>query len=207
MGMKLNMGVQARDRTVPESEYKGRPTNCADEECPCRPCWNAHDCGRYTGTYTGDDGIRRSRWEVRMECATRHNSGCPLPKPEPQHVYASDRARVCKRCGCNRPTLAKRAKRYDELRSLIGRHLRIACHRLADLRKQQLRTEEGKTICASVVIMNPTILERLQADESLLARDLLALLNGQIAAAEARRELCIALLAGEEPEEEEVDNE
>ena len=119
--------MMARDRTEPRSEYKGRPTTCSDAECPCRPCWNAHDCGYRLRSY---DGVPSSGgYVVHMECATRHNNGCPTPKPEPQHVYSSPRARVCKRCGQGRPTQARRAELHDELRSLIWRHTRAARER------------------------------------------------------------------------------
>ena len=75
-----------RDLTLKASEYKGRPTHALGGECPCRPCFNAHDCGRFN-SYTG-------KHETRMECATRYSNGCPYPIPEPQHVYRSERARL-----------------------------------------------------------------------------------------------------------------
>jgi hypothetical protein len=77
-----------RDRSLPASEYKGRPTQCCDSLCPCRPCWNAHDCG-----YRNYGG-----WVTRMECATRYNNGCPSPKPEPSH-QANKAGTRCIRCG------------------------------------------------------------------------------------------------------------
>ena len=79
--------MQVRDRTKKPTEYKGRWTDAADEACPCRRCFTAHDCGRFVG------GLW-SRW---MECATRHNEGCPEPKPEPEHIL--ERSGRCKRCG------------------------------------------------------------------------------------------------------------
>ena len=86
--------MNVRDMTMPKSEYKGRETQASNTLCPCRPCYNAHDCGRFN-SYTGQH-------EVRMECAFRYNNGCPRPMPEPVHVYTSARGRVCKRCGQRR---------------------------------------------------------------------------------------------------------
>jgi hypothetical protein len=78
-----------RDRTLKKTEYKGRETDACDSRCPCRECYNAHDCS-YLNTV--------GKQVVRMECATRWNNGCPNPKPEPQHIYSA-RGKVCKRCG------------------------------------------------------------------------------------------------------------
>lgn len=85
--------MKVRDRTMLRTEYKGRETDACERECPCRPCYCPHDWGR-----PGWDGKVVSR----MVCNTRENNGCPSPQPEPQHVYVSDRAVVCKRCGHRR---------------------------------------------------------------------------------------------------------
>lgn len=89
-----------RDLTLPKTEYKGRPTEARDAMCPCRPCWNAHDCG-HTGVEYLPDGRQRGKWTVRMECATRWNDGCPEPLPVPVHVPPSSKRATsrCKRCG------------------------------------------------------------------------------------------------------------
>lgn len=93
--------MKARDRLLPITDYKGRLTDCCEAVCPCRPCWHAHDCGRMM---TGANN--RLVWWERMECATRHNNGCPRPLPEPVHVHEktgpSGRTRHfrrCQRCG------------------------------------------------------------------------------------------------------------
>ncbi len=78
-----------RDRTHKIADYKGRPTDACDAACPCRPCYNAHDCG-----WRATDG----EWVVSMECATRANQGCPHPLPEPEHLWNCRHTR-CKRCG------------------------------------------------------------------------------------------------------------
>jgi hypothetical protein len=96
--------VIVRKRTEPRSEYKGRPFDACDDVCPCRPCCNNHDCGKPKPIYK--NGVHVSydyKAGIRMECATRYNGGCPQPKPKPEHIFASDRARVCKRCGAGRP--------------------------------------------------------------------------------------------------------
>ena len=89
--------MRVRDKTVPVSEYKGQWTDTSDAECPCRPCYNPHDCGYYR------NGPNNTRvWVKNVVCATRYNSGCPSPKPEPRHIYQSKRGRekYCVRCGC-----------------------------------------------------------------------------------------------------------
>ena len=64
--------MKVRDHLYSEKEYKGRQTEAVDSLCPCRPCWNPHDCG-----YNNSAG----EWIVSMECATRYNSGCPTRLP------------------------------------------------------------------------------------------------------------------------------
>ena len=80
--------IQVRDHTIKVTEYKGRWTYASDLMCPCRPCYNAHDCGHYIGSGT---------WIVSMACATNANDGCPSPKPKPEHIPPK-RGRLCKRC-------------------------------------------------------------------------------------------------------------
>lgn len=87
--------MKVRDRT--KTEYKGRLTDALDEFCPCRRCYNPHDCG-----YRNSVG----RWIINMQCLTRYHSGCPDPKPKPVHIIKckperrrSDLAVKCYRCG------------------------------------------------------------------------------------------------------------
>jgi len=82
-----------RDKTKPKDTYKGLPFDAHDKECPCRPCCHVHDCG-----YINSQGKR----VVRMECVTLWKNGCPFPVPPPEHIYTSDRGKVCKRCGFRR---------------------------------------------------------------------------------------------------------
>ena len=82
-----------RDKTKKVKEYKGRLTDASDALCPCCPCYSPHDCGYRLGS---------GKWLTLMDCITRHNNGCPVPKPEPTHVYKSERAYVCQRCGYRR---------------------------------------------------------------------------------------------------------
>jgi hypothetical protein len=77
-----------RDYTKKKTEYKGRPTQASADDCPCMPCYNAHDCGYYNGKH---------EWVVRMACATNWNNGCPSPKPEPEHKPNKSGTR-CIRC-------------------------------------------------------------------------------------------------------------
>lgn len=105
--------MKVRDRTEKETEYKGRPIEACDRFCPCRPCFHAHDCGYNQQVYT-DGQWTSNEWIVRMECATRHNNGCPQPLPEPDHIYVSNRGYVCKRCGYNRRNERARARRAND---------------------------------------------------------------------------------------------
>lgn len=83
--------MKVRDLTLSIKEYKGRWTDACEEVCPCRPCYNAHDCG-----YSQHAGFGKTVWIEHMECATRHSFGCG-EKPEPQHKL-NKRGR-CKQCG------------------------------------------------------------------------------------------------------------
>lgn len=89
--------MKVRDKTLDESEYKGRVTDASMKICPCMPCFNPHDCGHYVYT-----GINKQEWRVDMQCVTRHVNGCPIPEKEPAHVYVSERGKICKRCGFRR---------------------------------------------------------------------------------------------------------
>lgn len=91
--------MKVRDRLLNKGEYKGRLTEAADKMCPCRVCWNPHDCG-----YRGGNG----KWMTVMRCVTNYKSGCPhdiikrLPKPI--HVIRAKaggkgQTRICLRCG------------------------------------------------------------------------------------------------------------
>ena len=82
-----------RDKTKKLKEYKGRETAACERICPCQPCYNPHDCGFRLGS---------GKWVINMVCVTRHNNGCPLPHPEPTHIYKSERAYICQRCGHRR---------------------------------------------------------------------------------------------------------
>ena len=109
-----------RDKSEPAKSYKGRPTSCAFVDCPCRPCWNAHDCGYNEPVYS-EGKWSGNKWRVRMECATRHNNGCPTDDREPVHLYTSDRGLVCKRCGHRRTVdEAKNAAQVASLQAELG---------------------------------------------------------------------------------------
>lgn len=94
--------MKVRDGMFKKTEYKGRETDAAHEDCPCMPCYNAHDCGGYKTIYTTDPATgrvrQRAEWNVEMRCATRENGGCPHPRGTPEHIYTA-RGRKCKRCG------------------------------------------------------------------------------------------------------------
>ena len=80
-------------------EYKGRLTEAADKICPCRVCWNPHDCG-----YRGGSG----KWMTVMRCVTNYKNGCSFDinkkLPRPVHIIRAKaggkgQTRVCLRCG------------------------------------------------------------------------------------------------------------
>lgn len=60
--------MKVRNKLLNKKEYKGRFTEASDKMCPCRPCYNPHDCG-----YRGGDG----KWIVNMYCVTNYNNDCP----------------------------------------------------------------------------------------------------------------------------------
>ena len=91
--------MQVRDKTKKKTEYKGRLTDASDAQCPCRPCFNAHDCSDPVRVFNKLGVWVSNKTVPKMECATRYNRGCPNPLPTPEHVYLSSIARVCKRCG------------------------------------------------------------------------------------------------------------
>ena len=76
-----------RNHLLGKKEYKGRSCHAVDQVCPCRPCYNCHDCG-HSDSYYG--------WVESFQCAVNYNTGCPQPKPEPQHIL--NKQRYCKCC-------------------------------------------------------------------------------------------------------------
>ena len=94
--------MKIRDKTQGLKTYKGRWTEAHDEQCPCRPCYNAHDCGHY-----GYDDRGKHIWVTAMHCATNWNGGCPHDEngelPAPRHVKLTRRTRICRRCGATLP--------------------------------------------------------------------------------------------------------
>ncbi len=94
--------MKVRDRTKKASDYKGRPTDACDRLCPCRPCFNPHDWGKSVPVYNKAGMHISNKFPPDMRCNTRENKGCPGIKPEPEHIFVSDKACVCKRCGYRR---------------------------------------------------------------------------------------------------------
>lgn len=84
-----------RDKTLKKTDYKGHPCYATDEVCPCRPCFNCHDCRPPDRRYTNQ------LYSPVFHCATNWNSGCPDPKPEPVHDL--NRVGHCRRCGAYVP--------------------------------------------------------------------------------------------------------
>jgi len=91
--------MKVRNRLLNKREYKGRLTGAADKMCPCRICWNPHDCGYRAGN---------GRWITVMRCVTNYKSGCPFginkELPRPIHIIRAKaggkgQTRICLRCG------------------------------------------------------------------------------------------------------------
>lgn len=83
--------MKVRDYTQRVTEYKGHWTFAVDSNCPCRPCYNAHDC-----TPPSREHSNKVYSDI-FHCATNWNNGCPHPFPEPGHIL-SPYGTVCKRC-------------------------------------------------------------------------------------------------------------
>jgi len=88
-----------RNRLYLKKDYKGQEIEAPDEACPCRPCWHL-----YHFPWWDSSGKMYSNFD----CVTKHNSGCPSPKPKPLHIfYFSEKFRRrkkgdvfrCLRCG------------------------------------------------------------------------------------------------------------
>lgn len=80
-----------RDLTLKKTEYKGHPCYASGAFCPCRPCYDAHDCNPPDPRYS------KKVYSDTFSCAVNHNNGCPQPLPEPTHIL--NRLGRCKRCG------------------------------------------------------------------------------------------------------------
>jgi len=70
--------MKVRNHLYSKKEYKGQFCEALDEYCPCRKCFNCHDCG-----YRLPNG----EWVSLFECATRYNKGCPDLPPRPTHIF------------------------------------------------------------------------------------------------------------------------
>lgn len=80
-----------RDLTQKKTDYKGHPCHASGAFCPCRPCYNCHDCNPPDPRYS------KKVYSDTFSCAVNWNSGCPQPKPEPNHIL--NRLGRCRRCG------------------------------------------------------------------------------------------------------------
>jgi len=83
--------IIVRDKTLPKSDYKGHPCYAVGLDCPCRPCYNAHDCTPPNRVYS------RKVYSDVFHCASNWNDGCPSPKPVAVHDF--NRLGKCRRCG------------------------------------------------------------------------------------------------------------
>lgn len=80
-----------RNLTLKKTDYKGHPCYASGGFCPCRPCFNPHDCTPPNPVYS------KKAYSDIFHCATNWSSGCPQPKPEPTHEF--NRQGYCKKCG------------------------------------------------------------------------------------------------------------
>jgi len=80
-----------RDLTLKKTDFKGHPCYAIDEYCPCRPCYNCHDC-------TPPNRMHSNKvYSDIFHCASNYNRGCPDSIPVPVHIL--NRQHRCKRCG------------------------------------------------------------------------------------------------------------
>jgi len=88
--------MKVRDKL--QNGYKGHAVECPDKYCPCRPCFNVHDCGYFL----------HGKYVERFVCATNFNEGCPQNEfgeyLRPTHVLSVKTRRKgmvkkCHRCG------------------------------------------------------------------------------------------------------------
>jgi hypothetical protein len=98
------MSYMVRDRALKKSDYKGHEVPGVDKNCPCRPCYNPHDCGYLDS---------QAHWISRFHCATNWDRGCPPALPEPKHEVP-DGHRVCIHCGWHKPTKKRELKHVTE---------------------------------------------------------------------------------------------
>ena len=80
-----------RDLTLKKTDYKGHPCYAVDKVCPCRACYNCHDCIPPNPTYS------KKVYSDIFHCASNWNKGCPQPKLESNHIL--NRQGKCRRCG------------------------------------------------------------------------------------------------------------
>ena len=81
----------ARDLTLPKADYKGHPCHVKEKDCPCKPCYNCHDCTPPNREHS--DKV----YSDTFRCAVNWNKGCPIPEPTANHIL--NRQNRCKRCG------------------------------------------------------------------------------------------------------------
>lgn len=113
--------MHVRDYTLSQTDYKGRWTEASDWQCPCRPCYNAHDCGRPVPVYDKNGRWVGNRYVLDMQCATRYNRGCPSPKPEPTHQFGRKVGSLCYRCrGAVRKTIAEETPEEARIRKQLS---------------------------------------------------------------------------------------
>lgn len=83
--------MKVRDHTKNLSEYKGHWTYAVDANCPCRSCYNSHDCTPPNRAYSNQ------LYSEVFHCASNWNNGCPSPLPKPVHIPRL-RGVICERC-------------------------------------------------------------------------------------------------------------
>jgi len=122
--------LKVRDKTETLKDYKGRWTYAVDKMCPCRPCYNAHDCG-YSAGGTGE-------WVISMHCATNYNKGCPQPHPKPQHIIKFSGKQAI--CFAKRLSAPLKPYKAFSLPKITRRCLRCGC--VVYLEKDDFKTQE-----------------------------------------------------------------
>ena len=84
--------IIVKDKTEERGSYKAHPCFAVHIDCPCRPCFNCHDCTPPNREHTNEV------YSKVFHCATNWNKGCPEPEQKAEHIFKPHSA-YCSRCG------------------------------------------------------------------------------------------------------------
>jgi hypothetical protein len=127
--------MNARNKALPKTDYKGRPTYCIEATCPCKPCWNPHDVGTIDS---------QGHKKVVMVCLTNHVSGCPdRDSRQPNHLVERG---ICKRCGWRRTPQRRKLPWVELVYGAYNRTVRSGYRKVRNAHKTGYCTREGQRL-------------------------------------------------------------